>query len=56
MKRVTWKKPDGTWGVNGVDLKKLEQPAVYGAMVTAGRWGYRDVPSGSQCGERSRKA
>lgn len=31
MKRLTWNKPDGSWGVNGVELSTLT-PAAYGAM------------------------
>ena len=31
MKRLTWDKTDGSWGVNGVDLSTLS-PAAYIAM------------------------
>lgn len=31
MSRLTWKKPNGEWGVRGVDLSALP-PALYGAM------------------------
>lgn len=31
MGRLTWSKPDGSWGIKGVDLAALP-PAAYGAM------------------------
>lgn len=31
MNRITWKRPNGSWGINGVDLAKLP-PNAYGAL------------------------
>lgn len=31
VNRITWKRPDGSWGINGVDLAKLP-PNAYGAL------------------------
>ena len=31
MQRLTWKMPDGSWGVNGVDVSALS-PMAYAAM------------------------
>ena len=31
MQRLTWKMPDGSWGVNGVDMSALS-PIAYAAM------------------------
>ena len=31
MNRITWKRPNGSWGINGVDLARLP-PNAYGAL------------------------
>lgn len=31
MSRITWSKPDGSWGIEGVELSQVP-PKVYGAL------------------------
>ena len=35
MSRLTWRHPDGSWGLNGLDWKELVAlpPRVYGAVA-----------------------